>query len=264
MPSKQEKWEISPNISWLKHHANMPSYTVKVDATKFVANVRDFEKKQLPFVMAKTLTNTVQDAQAVVKQNAARAFSLRNDWTQRGIRIKPAQKKGNEGRIEADVHTDTGNHKSGAPDYLGRQEDGGEKVPFGGHHYIAVPTDTFRKRFPGVIPAELRPRNLLSDSAQKYGRYAIKNRKGQIALRNQKIVRGYVFFIQKTKDGKMAIMGRPAAGKEAFPFYWLISRAHVKKSGLEMRDTVEKVANERFGPNWEKNWKQIYASGLKL
>lgn len=236
-------------------------FTVAVDTSRFVANVRDFEKKQLPFVMAKTLTNTVQDAQAEVKRQAQSAFKLRNTWTTQGIRIKPAQKQGNNGRIEADVHTDTANRKTGAPDYLGRQEDGGERVPYGGHQFIAVPTDTFRQRFPGVIPAELRPKNLLGAVA---GRYAGKTRKGQIALRNQRIVRGYVFFVQTTKGGKRAIMGRPSAGKEAFPFYWLITRAHIKKSALEMRDTVEKVANERFERNWDNNWRQIYASGLKI
>lgn len=236
-------------------------YQVTVDISQYVANVRELEKRQLPFVVAKTLTDTVKDAQADVKRNVRAAFKLRNTWTEQGIRIRPADKKGNNGRIEADVHTDTANRKTGAPDYLERQEDGGEKVPYGGRHYIAVPTDTFRQRFPGVIPQELRPGNLLGavDS-----RYTAHMRKGQIALRKQKIVRGYVFFLQKTKGGTLAILGRPATGREPFPFYWLVPHARVKKSGLDMVKTVEKTANDRFPRHWDANWKQIYASGLKI
>jgi hypothetical protein len=237
------------------------AFTVKVDTTPFVAGVRDLAAKQLPFVMAKTLTDVATDAKLEVQRNVSRAFKLRNNWTMQGIRITPAKKAGNAGRIEADVHTDTANRATGAPDYLGRQEDGGTKVPFGGRQYLAVPTRYLRQMAPGVIPAELRPRNLLGSVA---GRYTTRNRKGQIALRNQRIVNGFIFFLAKLKAGDMAIMGRHFTEHEAYPYYILIHSAHVPKSQLDMERTVARVANERFERQWDKNWKSIYASGLKL
>jgi hypothetical protein len=239
----------------------MASFTVKVDATKYVEGVRDLEKRQLPFIMAKTLTDTVKDGQAEVKRNVRGAFKLRNTWTEQGIRITPADKRGNNGRIEADVHTDTANRATGAPDYLGLQETGGEKVPHGGRHYLAIPTRYLRQMAPGVIPAELRPRNLLGAVG---GRFAVRSRKGQIAMRNQTRVRDFVFFLQKLKHGEMAILGRYITDRDAYPFYILIPEARVKKSGLDMQKTVERVANERFGRHWEANWRQIYSSGLKI
>lgn len=239
----------------------MPGFHVKVDTTKSVAGVRELETKQLPFVLAKSLTDTVKDGQAEVQRNVRAAFKLRNTWTVQGIRIKPADKRGNNGRIEADVHTDTANRKTGAPDYLGRQEEGGEKVPHGGRQYIAVPTKYLRQMAPGVIPAELRPRNLLGAVG---GRYSATNRKGQIALKNQRRVRGFEFFLQRLKHGEMAIVGRYFTDRDAYPFYLLIPHARVKRSRMEMVRTVERVANDRFGRHWDANWKQAYASGLRF
>ncbi len=239
----------------------MSEFTVTLDTTKYVAGVRELAAKQLPFVMAKTLTHVVQDAQKEVQRNVDRAFKLRNNWTRQGIRITPADKKGKAGRIEADVHTDTANRSTGAPDYLARQEDGGEKVPYGGRQYIAVPSKYLRQMAPGIIPAELRPRALLGAVG---GRYATRSRKGQLALRNQTRVNGFVFFLQTIKDGHMAIMGRYFTDREAYPFYLLITHATIRRSALDMVGTVESVASDRFARHWNENWRATYAAGVKL
>lgn len=239
----------------------MPSFHVSVDTSKYVAGVRELEAKQLPYIMAKTLTDTAKDAQSEVKRNVRSAFKLRNTWTEQGIRIKPADKKGDNGLISADVHTDTANRRTGAPDYLGRQEEGGEKVPFGGHQYIAVPTKYLRQMAPGVIPAELRPKNLLAATG---GKFSYTSRRGKSVTRNQRIVKGFEFFLQKLRGGNVAILGRYITDKDAYPFYLLIPHARIKKSALNMVQTVERVVNERFGRQWEKNWQQAYASGLRF
>jgi len=239
----------------------MPTFRVSVDASKYIAGVRNLETKQLPFILAKTLTDTVKDGQAEVQRNVRAAFKLRNTWTERGIRIKPADKKGNNGQIEADVHTDTANRATGAPDYLGRQEEGGEKVPYGGRQFIAVPTKYLRQMAPGAIPAELRPKNLLGATG---GQFIYRGRKGQQVTGRQKRVRGFEFFLQKLKHGEMAILGRYFTDRDAYPFYLLIPHARVKRSGLEMVRTVERVANDRFGRHWDRNWQQAYASGLRF
>ncbi len=212
-------------------------------------------------MVAKTLTDTARDAQADVKRNVSRAFKLRNTWTTQGIRIKPASKNGKDGRIEADVHTDTANRKTGAPDYLGRQEDGGTKVPYGNHEYLAVPTKYLRQMAPGIIPAELRPRALLGAVG---GRFSATNRRGQVAIRNQKIVNGFVFFIQKLRGGDLAIMGRPFQERYAYPYYLLIRSANVRRSQLDMENTVERTVQDRFARHWESNWKALYSSGLRI
>lgn len=239
----------------------MPTFRVNLDISEFVAGRRKFEEKQLPFVTAKTLTDTARDAQAGVQNNVRQAFTLRNEWTVRGIRFKPASKKGNNGRIEADVHTDTANRKTGAPDYLGRQESGGTKVPYGGHQYLAVPTKYLRRMASGVIPAELRPKALLGATA---GLFPAHQKNGKTGFRSQRIVNGFVFFVQRLRGRDLAIMGRPIAERYAYPYYLLIHGANVKRSKLQAEKTVNQIARERFGQNWEANWRYVYASGIRI
>jgi hypothetical protein len=230
-----------------------------VDVSEAVAGLNDLQKRQIPFAMAKTLTGCAKAGQTVVQENLGGKFTLRNNFTQQGIRIKPAEKNG--AVIEADVHTDTANRATGAPDYLLPQEDGGEKVPHGGREYLAVPTRYLRRMCPGVIPQELRPRNLLGAVGGRYT--AITRKKGQIALRNQKQVRGFVFFLQDISDGHKAIMGRYWTDRDAYPFYLLIPEAHIKPR-LEMQRDVERAAQSAFPELWAGTWRQIMARGLRI
>lgn len=230
-----------------------------VDVSEAVAGLADLQKRQIPFALAKTLTGCAKAAQAAVQEGLGGKFTLRNTFTRQGIRIKPAEKNG--AVIEADVHTDTANRSTGAPDYLLPQEDGGEKVPHGGREYLAVPTRYLRQMAPGVIPAELRPKNLLGAVG---GRYTAITRRGkQMALRNQRQVRGFVFFVQEIGDGHKAIMGRYWTDRDAYPFYLLIPEAQIKPR-LEMQQDVERVARAAFPELWAEIWRSIMARGLRI
>ena len=236
------------------------SARIDLDFTSFVQERNELEKRHIPFAVAATLTAVIQDAQKEVKRNVRTAFKLRNTFTEQGIRIKTATPT----QLEASIYTDTANRKTGAPDYLGRQETGGERVPINGHNHIAIPTDALRRLAPGVIPAELRPKNLLG---AVQGRYTDRNRKtGQLALKAQKVVRGYVFFVQTLKTGSVVILGRNAAGKsrEIKAFYLLVREVHVKKSGLLMEDTTRAVVNDRLERHWDLVWDRIYIKGLRV
>ncbi len=230
---------------------------VNVDLSDLARARRELERRHIPFAAAATLTAVAQDAQQAVRRNVRASFSLRNTWTEQGVRIKAATPT----NLQAIVYTDTANRATGAPDYLVRQEDGGERVPVNGRQHIAVPTRYLRAMAPGVIPAELRPKNLLGATG---GRYAGRNRKGQIALKNQRVVRGMVFFVQKLRGGHLAILGRLADGRDAAPFYLLVDEVRIKKSGLQMVATVQRIVRERLERQWDIAWKRIYDRGFRL
>ncbi len=235
----------------------MVDVCIGVDASDLIRARRELEKRHVPFALASTLTAVAQDAQQAVRRNVRASFKLRNTWTEQGVKIKAATPS----NLQAVVYTDTANRATGAPDYLVKQEDGGERVPVNGRQHIAVPTRYLRAMAPGVIPAELRPRNLLGATG---GRYAGRNRKGQIAIKNQRIVRGMVFFVQDLKNGHKAIFGRLATGRDAAPFYLLVDEVRIKKSGLQMVATVQRIVRERLERQWDIAWKRIYDRGLKL
>jgi hypothetical protein len=230
-----------------------------VDVSGAVAGLNDLEKTQIPFALARTLTGCVKVAQAKVQEGLGGKFTLRNQFTRQGIRIKPAEK--NSGTLEADVHTDTANRTTGAPDYLLPQEEGGEKVPHAGGSYLAVPTRYLRQMAPGIIPAELRPKALLGAVG---GRYAVvTRRKGQLALRQQQRVRGFVFFVQDLSDGHKAILGRYMTDRDAYPFYLLIPEARIKPR-LQMQQEVEQAARAAFPELWAQTWRSILGKGLRI
>lgn len=232
---------------------------MSVDVTNAVNGLHELEQKQIPFALASTLTKLAKGGQVAVQSLLDSKFVLRNDFTKSGIRFKPAEK--NSSRIEADVHTDTANRKTGAPDYLGKQQDGSERVAFGGHTHIAIPTKYLRQMIgQSPIPAELRPKALLS---AVNGRYTSRNRKGQIALKNQTTVRGMVFFTQTSKSGTPMIMGKYWTDRDAYPFY-ILTRHVVTRPRLSMDKTVEAYVKENFQQVWSEQWKSMYARGLRF
>jgi hypothetical protein len=232
---------------------------IGVDVSEAVSGLDELQKKSLPYALAATLTGCVKDGQAAVQESLSTKFTLRNNFTRQGIRIKPASK--NNTRIEADVHTDTANRSTGAPDYLVDQQEGGERLPYGGRQWRAVPTKYLRMLAPGVIPQELRPRNLLGAVGGRYT--AITRRTKQIALRNQRIVQGFVFFVQSLQDGHEAIMGRYWTDQDAYPFYLLIPEATIRPR-LEMEKTVQTAVLRAFPERWQEQWRKIMARGLRV
>lgn len=239
------------------------SVRIKVDVAEAVAGLHELEHQHLPFALAATLTALAKGAQAKVREGLPSKFTLRNNFTEQGIRFKPAEK--NSSRIEADVHTDTENRTTGAPDYLEKQEDGGERVAFGGRSHIAIPTRYLRAMIGNrPIPAELRPKALLGAVNGRYTAY--KKTKGgekQIALKNQTRVNGMIFFVQELKNGHPAIMGRYWTDRDAFPFYILVTSVTTRPR-LEMDKTVEQYVAANFDSAWQEQWAKMRARGLKF
>jgi hypothetical protein len=65
------------------------------------AMLTEAERKHYPFAAAKALTRTAQIVQKATQRSLGRQFELRNNWTERGIRVRPATK----GKHEAAVFT---------------------------------------------------------------------------------------------------------------------------------------------------------------
>lgn len=229
----------------------MPDIKVDIDISGYVEQVEQAQQKNIPFATAKALTRTAMDGQIEVKRDIQRKFTLRNDWTQRGIRITPAEKL--SWPITAEVYTDTGT--DAAPDYLLGQEDGGEKVPHNGHSYIAIPTKWLREIIGNstVIPAALRPKELLAAfTATHVSRRSKKDVRTPIAQQ-------YVGFKQYYKEHLYIFVRRPN-GRDIFPLYLLKPEVSVR-AVLDMGQTVSSVANDRFAAHWDDAWDEIVDRG---
>jgi|GEM_PF-4292261 len=251
--------------------------TVKLDVSKAVEAARTL-KRQVPFILAKTLTDTAKQAQAATKTSLTTksAFTLRNTWTESSIRAKPASKDSPNGRIEADVHTDF-SRRSDATDYLALQED--NYVKMAAHAYLCIPTDALYALCGGrrsIIPDSLKPRALLNFSDKQFSYEVTKGRnKGtRRSAGKGPSVRGWVFFnsypvrggreFLHTKSGARGIWGRRANDQKAFLMYVMVRQTKSTRGRFHMEQVVRETAESSWQANWDKNWADMFARGIRF
>lgn len=246
-------------------------FSIKCDLGGIDRALQDMLAEDLPFTIARFLTMQALDAQLEVRGRASSIFKLRNDWTVRNIKITPATKKD----LFSVVYTDTGNRRTGAPDYLPRQDEGGERVPLAGHRFLAIPTKYLWKYTPSnrPIPDKLRPSALLPAGAAMGQQYASAFSSGSRAEGHHRLVSKatlkklgngeYVAFVQATHSGTLCIfvrhggMGYKTGSHEAEPWYTLVRSAHIPA-----RFPMENIVAGVVDANAEKNFDRAAAEVL--
>jgi hypothetical protein len=222
-------------------------------------------QEQLPFAIARTLTLCAQDGQSAGRELERGVFTLRNDWVRSNTKITPATRQ----TLMAEVYTDTGNRKTGAPDFLPRQQEGGEKVPVSGHKFLAIPTRYLFKYTPKnrPIPDNLRPRAILPPDAQIGERYQGQFSAGKRAEGVKRVIAGrtlkklrsgdFSAFTQFTRSGKLCIfvkhggLNGNGGGRDAEPWYILVKDAHIHAI-FPLEEVVVRVVNANVERNWQK------------
>lgn len=221
----------------------MAILSAKVDISGPLAAFQGLRREQLPWTIARALTKTAQDGQSAARAIERDVFRLRNDWTVRNTKIKAATKTS----LISVVFTDTGNRRSGAPDYLGRQQDGGERVPVHGRQHLCIPSRYLRQvTGNGPIPARYRPGYML-----QFAQVGPPT-KGEMRRRAAAIRDGWYYWLQTLQSGAYVIMGRYVAAPrdEARVFYLLVTEAHLRRR-FPMEKTVIEIVDKRFENNFK-------------
>lgn len=245
---------------------------VTCDVSEQVAGLEKMLGDDLPYTIARFLTMEAQSGQEATRAAEPGIFKLRNDWTVRNTKITPARKE----TQFAEVYTDTENRKTGAPDYLPRQQDGGNKVPIAGHNFIAIPTTYLRKYASDSkpIPDNLRPKALLPPgigAAQIGVNYGGAFRGGRANGEHRvlgkatikKLGNGeFVAFFQFTKNGTLCLFVRHGGmnwhGKQdAEPWYIMVREAAIKA-----RFPMEAIVQTAVEADQEKNFDRAAAEVL--
>jgi len=248
----------SVKLGQTSHMADL--LNIKVDVDGPLAACKELRENQIPFTIARALTMTAIEARDAVRVEEKRVFHTRNDWTTSRTLVKMATKQD----LTAQVYTDTANRKTGAPDYLPRQEEGGIKRPSGygvqfqGGSYLAVPTKVLLRMIGGgIMPAKYRPTNMLLSATLG------PPTKGQMRRRRAQLREGMYYFIVTFKSGKLGVMGRNAndARDAAVPLYILTPDAHVT-ARFPMDQTVKDVVEQSFSGNFSKAAIEVMGNDL--
>lgn len=114
------------------------------------ADMQKLAKKQLPFVASLAINRTAIGGRDHVRSRLPRKFTLRNNWTQRGIQARTGNKADPTARVLA-------------PGYMAIQETGGSRESARGN-LLAAPAKELQTG--SMIPRAKKPRGLLlSDRA---------------------------------------------------------------------------------------------------
>jgi hypothetical protein len=238
---------------------------ISCDISGPLAGIDELLGNDLPFTIARFLTLQAQSGQAAARAGERTLFKLRNDWTTQNTKITPAKKD----TLFSEVYTDTSNHKTGAPDYLPRQQSGGDKVPVAGHNFLAIPTRYLRKYASDSkpIPDNLRPKALLPPGATaqigvhyagafRGGRGNGEHRVlGKATLK--KLGNGeFVAFFQFTKSGTLCLFVRHGGigyggAHDAEPWYVMVREARIKAI-FPMEELVEKAVEADMEKNFDR------------
>ena len=170
--------------------------------------------KQLPFAIAKGLTQTAKDAQAAVIGELPQKFTVRGNWSKPsnkfGIKVKAATKT----KQVAEIGTNA--------DWLALHETAGIKTPKGTN--IAIPTSNVRRTKRQIIQRSQRPRNLRG--------------KRDVVLQTRS---GAVLYQRKYKGKRSKLV----------PLYNLERRAKIRKNSPVIEPT-KRIVRLRFKGNFNK------------
>lgn len=108
-------------------------------------------KDQMPFAVARTLTDVAKDAQEEVRRVLSRRFEIRSKHPLRGIQVEPAKKR-DWPRTRARVGT--------RDQYIAQHERGGVFRPRSSS-YHAIPTRRVKRTKSGRVRKRDRPREII-------------------------------------------------------------------------------------------------------
>lgn len=179
----------------------MIDFTVASNLDDIIGALREAEAKHVPFAWTLALNRTAGQAQAELRTNLPADFTIRRNWTERGIRVKGATKAA----PVAYVFTKDW--------YMQDQETGAERRPAKAPT-LFIPSLNVRESgsFSGEVVKDMRPKALLRAGAKADLRAVARQGKGKArAYGGPRMGKDYakpLAFVAALKTGKTGLFIR--------------------------------------------------------
>ena len=203
---------------------------IEIDDRPFRRFIKGADKKQIPFVMAQTLTGVAFSGQDRMRERMGQVFTIRKKGLVKQVRVEKANKR-DGAKMSSAVFIPK---KSGGGKLLPRfdkHESGGTVRPR--KRLIAVPTDKTKRTKTGGIGKANRPTALLN----KKGHFLRKGGKGSVGLYRRR-------------------------GGTVTKLYTMVRKARLQPV-LGWQRTVEDNTRRELPKRWERNWKKALQSARR-
>jgi hypothetical protein len=234
---------------------------VTVDCTSAIAGLNDFQKRQIPYALSRSINEVAKISRLVLIRLMPSRFKFRTGtaWVERGgpsgkgwFQVTPSTKTNLVAIVETTI------------DYLYLQEVGGDKTARHGGH-LAVPLGKLRTK---KIPPQLRPKYILGKDLQGILRSASLTRPRSKKMRIAQFGKGFIL----KSNGKEFIARRVASASQAAGIavtrpkhgtldllFVLIRVAHLH-GRLGLTETVHRVVQQEFAAAFERNLRVALAT----
>lgn len=198
-----------------------------------IARLRTLSPRQAPFIISKALNAVAKDVQQSVKDSLPGSFTIRNNWTAKGIRFKGSSKD----NLTAEVYT--------KDYYMKRQQYGGEKGNQGGSYQVGssfTGVDSKGRRYrrisaPGMVAVPM-------PDLKRTGRGIVRGRDTPKGLGNKG------FVIKSGANTYLAVRTGRGKNKQVKLYYHLRNETKVLPK-LKMDVIGQKVVARRFNKHLE-------------
>ncbi len=217
-------------------------YSVKVDFRKTIRGVEKMHQKQIPFAVAKSLTDLAKIGQSAVRANLPKKFNIRaTAFITRNIRITPAKKRDvNRLKAFSAVRTDPK-----ISQFMNIHEKGGTRTPRSSKK-LAVPTKALQlksyRKSSGGVKKRFQPGTLLKD---------FKGTRG--ARGPRKKTRSRKPFIIIGKGNTPLIVRRVSKKKRPLEVLYVFKKSVTIDRTWGFEKTVMGIVNFKAKKTFEKN-----------
>lgn len=211
----------------------MLQLSARLEGEAIEAQMRALAGEQFPFAMALALTKTASGAKKEVFEQTKRDFEVRaSNFLQKGIRIKPAQKRDvqSRGYGTAEVYTSP-RLSTFLPDHIG----GETRTPRGRKRAVPGPDLKNYRTKTGRVKRNVQPSTLLKDYQPWKGGRSIGRSRRRLGKP----------FIMPTKRDSLLIIARRRRDKIE-KLWYLVDEVKIQQGGWEFYPAVMKYVNRNF------------------
>jgi len=233
----------------------MVSAMVRVEWKETAKDLDRLSKSELPYVVARALTETARGASMKMQRVTRNVFNIHSQFVPRGVRFTPAFAKDlrRYGFIEADVHT--------APrisTFMPVHETGGTRYPQRSGSVndkgrsIAIQSKFLRRNIrtgTGKVQKAWKPAMLLKDYNSSHNKRTIKVGRGG--------KRGSAFIINSRKNNVAMIVRRKSSGSYPLERLFVFASHAGYKPEWGFEQNVKGFAAYAFDKKFKRLWDTI-------